>query len=126
VTLALLLNNKSPDKKEEKEDRKARKKKTKTEDQKRRRRRKKNKKEARKKAQNRSQQKKLKKKAQHNNQITVSDEKFISRKETPTYTQILQQGKYNTHRYSVISSPGVKFNHRPHFTLSPQDKNKKQ
>ena len=119
MTLALLLNNKSPPRQN------PRKKKQPLAEQEERTR-KKNKKEARKKAQNRSQQKKLKTKAQHNNQITVSDEKFISRKETPTYTQILQQGRYNTHRYSVISSPGIKFNHRPHSILSAQDKTGKR
>jgi hypothetical protein len=36
------------------------------------------------------------------------------------------KGKYITHGYSVNSSPGVKFNHRPHFILSSQDKNEKQ
>jgi hypothetical protein len=36
------------------------------------------------------------------------------------------KGKYNTQDCPVIPSPGVKFNHRPHFILSAQDKNERQ
>ena len=72
MTLALLLNKKSPDKIQERRNNPSQNKKEKTS--------KKNKKEAKKEAQNRSQQKKLKKEAQHNNRITVSDEKYIQRK----------------------------------------------
>ncbi len=41
------------------------------------------------------------------------------------YTNSIQQERYNTQGYSVISSPGVKFNHRPHSILSTQDKTRK-
>ena len=71
MTLALLLNNKSPDKKEEDEDRRPKKKKKKKEEQER----------SQEKSTEQKPTKEAQEKTQHNNQITVSDEKFISRKE---------------------------------------------
>jgi hypothetical protein len=54
---------------------------------------------------------------------------YTAEKKTPPsayITQLLQKEKYNTKDCTVIPSPGVKINHRPHFILSLQDKNEKQ
>ena len=54
-----------------------------------------------------------------NNTYRLQREKIYSGKENAhLYTNSIQQERYNTHGYSVISSPGVKFNHRPHSILS--------